>query len=139
MFSNEPHQHSQLYMQYMHSAEWHALRAQMIQHAVYRCQVCNDHHPHLTVHHRTYERLGHEAPEDLLVLCPNCHKLYEDHKRLPHLPPLASPPTVASQTERELPPSVSEAPQWLPSSWVLFILSTLLWGAIAWYAFQGAC
>ena len=29
----------------------------------------------LEVHHRNYERLGRERPEDLVVLCRRCHKL----------------------------------------------------------------
>lgn len=31
----------------------------------------------LHVHHRTYERLGEELPEDLVVLCEVCHEAYE--------------------------------------------------------------
>lgn len=27
----------------------------------------------LEVHHLTYERIGHEHPDDLIVLCPACH------------------------------------------------------------------
>jgi hypothetical protein len=29
----------------------------------------------LDVHHLTYERLGRESPDDLLVLCRDCHEL----------------------------------------------------------------
>jgi hypothetical protein len=35
----------------------------------------------LEVHHRTYERLGRERPEDLLVLCEKCHAV--EHGREP--------------------------------------------------------
>jgi hypothetical protein len=28
----------------------------------------------LEVHHRTYTRLGFEIPEDITVLCDDCHK-----------------------------------------------------------------
>ena len=43
--------------------------------ADYRCQVCNSPHD-LHVHHRTYERVGHEDPADLTVLCMWCHDLF---------------------------------------------------------------
>jgi hypothetical protein len=30
----------------------------------------------LEAHHRTYEHMGDEMPEDITVLCHNCHSLY---------------------------------------------------------------
>lgn len=40
-----------------------------------RCRTCNLPEPDvvLEVHHRTYERLGCELPEDLVALCQDCH------------------------------------------------------------------
>jgi len=38
----------------------------------YRCQTCNE-KVSLNAHHRTYERLGNELPEDITVLCADCH------------------------------------------------------------------
>ena len=38
-----------------------------------RCERCRKRRP-LEVHHLTYERLGCERDEDLLVLCPPCHR-----------------------------------------------------------------
>lgn len=48
-----------------------------------RCQVCYAHESEkrLDAHHRTYERLGNELPQDITVLCEDCHKLYEDFKK----------------------------------------------------------
>jgi hypothetical protein len=48
--------------------------------AGHRCQVC-DADMHLDVHHRTYDRFGHEDPGDLTVLCRDCHRLYHERKK----------------------------------------------------------
>lgn len=37
-----------------------------------RCRLCNRRHD-LTVHHRTYVRLGRERVSDLTTLCRECH------------------------------------------------------------------
>ena len=66
------------YYQYINSAEWRD-RAKAAKKAVgYRCQVCNKHSSEVTLdaHHRTYDRLGHEASQDITVLCRDCHALY---------------------------------------------------------------
>jgi hypothetical protein len=41
-----------------------------------KCQVCNSGKNGLIAHHRTYENLGSEKPEDITVLCTRCHKLF---------------------------------------------------------------
>jgi hypothetical protein len=69
------------YRQYLQTRHWQALRETGLQHSGYRCQVCNGQGP-LHVHHRTYERLGHEHPTDLLVLCAACHELFHTHGKL---------------------------------------------------------
>ena len=50
--------------------------------ANWKCQVCNESNDKvvLDAHHRTYERLGDELPEDITVLCRDCHSLYEANK-----------------------------------------------------------
>lgn len=70
------------YRDYLRTSEWTARRTAALRRAGYRCQVCNR-RDRLDVHHRTYERRGREAPEDLLVLCRDCHDRY--HDRLPRL------------------------------------------------------
>jgi 5-methylcytosine-specific restriction endonuclease McrA len=35
----------------------------------------------LDVHHLHYLRLGRERPEDVLVLCPMCHREFDDRRR----------------------------------------------------------
>ncbi len=69
------------YHEYINSPEWRK-RADAAKHrAGYRCQVCNrsSRDVILDAHHRTYEKLGNEAPEDITVLCRDCHELYELH------------------------------------------------------------
>jgi hypothetical protein len=69
------------YVEYLQSPAWQGTRKRALKRAKDRCQVCNS--PNLLqVHHRTYERLGKEAPGDLLVLCDGCHDLFHSHGRL---------------------------------------------------------
>lgn len=73
------------YARYLVSDEWKAIRQEALERAKHRCQICNG-DSNLQVHHRYYRGLGKEQPEDLTVLCEECHKLYEDHKKLPKPP-----------------------------------------------------
>lgn len=63
------------YDAYLQSAAWQERREVALVWADHCCQVCNSPHD-LVVHHRTYERLGHEDPADLTVLCFECHDLF---------------------------------------------------------------
>lgn len=70
------------YYEYIASSEWKQKANAAKERAGYRCQVCNRHKKEvvLDAHHRTYERLGNERPEDITVLCRDCHELYETNK-----------------------------------------------------------
>lgn len=63
------------YQEYLASEEWEEKRVYLFRRALFRCQVCNGKGP-LEVHHRTYERVGHEYPIDLTVLCRDCHGIF---------------------------------------------------------------
>lgn len=63
------------YRAYLLSPEWKARREEALERAGHRCQICYS-AGDLEVHHRTYQRFGHEAPGDLTVLCTACHALY---------------------------------------------------------------
>src|SRR3990167_484374 len=67
------------YQAYLNSPEWKAKAEEAKKRAGYRCQLCN--RPRgvvkLEAHHRTYERVGQERPEDITVLCGECHTLFE--------------------------------------------------------------
>jgi hypothetical protein len=76
------------YYEYIQSSVWKQKAESAKGMAGYRCQVCNKNKDEvvLNTHHRTYERLGNEKPEDLTVLCKECHSLYEISKRIPKPP-----------------------------------------------------
>src|SRR5262249_8716042 len=75
------------YLKYLNSPEWKALRDAVIK----RCQgICERCKKYLVdeVHHLTYDRLYHEALEDLQGLCEPCHEYL--HNKLP-VDPLEPP------------------------------------------------
>lgn len=76
------------YYQYIQSEEWRQRANEAKRRAGYRCRVCYRHESEvmLNAHHRTYERLGNEDPDDITVLCRGCHELYHKHERLPPVP-----------------------------------------------------
>lgn len=61
------------YKQYLLSPEWRTKRCDAIVRAGRLCQECKRGDDSLDVHHRNYERLGHERIGDLCVLCRRCH------------------------------------------------------------------
>jgi hypothetical protein len=63
-----------LYDAYIGSDAWRASPARLdaLRRDQYRCRGCNT-TDNLEVHHRTYAHFGHERPEDLTVLCRECH------------------------------------------------------------------
>lgn len=63
------------YKKYLLSPQWKEKRAVALNRAGNRCQLCNSKNK-LEVHHRTYERIGVEIPEDLTVLCHECHSYF---------------------------------------------------------------
>jgi len=72
------------YQEYLLSPQWQAKREMALSLACWRCQVCNTEND-LNVHHRTYDRLGHEYQADLVVLCRRCHGLF--HEATKPVPP----------------------------------------------------
>lgn len=69
------------YHAYLRSPEWKAKRDAQVEAAGGRCQVCNS-AKQLNCHHRTYERIGNEIPDDLFVLCADCHVIFHENGRL---------------------------------------------------------
>lgn len=61
---------------YLRSEHWRQFRALMIGLGGKRCEDCDvrpDSTTDLDVHHLTYERLGCEAFDDVVVVCRDCH------------------------------------------------------------------
>ncbi len=63
------------YKVYIQSDAWRRIAEEALVRAGRKCQVCSS-WKSLNVHHNTYERLGHELPTDLCVLCRKCHELF---------------------------------------------------------------
>lgn len=70
------------YDEYLQTEQWQEKRKAALAAAGYRCQVCNADDRELHVHHRTYERRGNEVPDDLTVLCCECHQLFHEESEL---------------------------------------------------------
>jgi len=59
------------YLKYLESETWIKLRCDIITIRGDKCERCGKGGVH--VHHRSYKNLGHEEPEDLVLLCGSCH------------------------------------------------------------------
>ena len=70
------------YKLYLQTEEWQRTRLDAIERAHGMCEKCGS-ADNLQVHHKTYERRGEELPEDLIVLCEQCHK--KEHGLLPEM------------------------------------------------------
>ncbi len=67
------------YQAYLASREWALLREAVRRRADDRCERCRRAKMD-AVHHRTYERIGHEDLDDLVAICDPCHE-FESGKR----------------------------------------------------------
>ena len=73
------------YEGYLQTPRWFAKRRAKLWESNFTCAdcgYCGLTHPvdiQLHVHHKTYERLGDECMDDLVVLCWHCHDKY--HRR----------------------------------------------------------
>lgn len=91
------------YANYMNSARWTAFREVALARAKRRCRACSS-PDDLHVHHLTYERLGNERLEDVVVLCENCHDIVHRIER------------TTSQDLISATNTVTRAAQWLGRS-----------------------
>jgi hypothetical protein len=67
------------YEERINSEEWISLKRRLIRLRGQTCERCGHVAP-LDLHHRTYERLGEEADDDLQLVCRSCH-LFADAER----------------------------------------------------------
>jgi 5-methylcytosine-specific restriction endonuclease McrA len=61
------------YEQRISSAQWKSLKSEIIEHRGNRCERCRQVSVSLELHHVHYRSLGSEQPEDVELLCPECH------------------------------------------------------------------
>lgn len=73
------------YKDYLRTEHWEKTRKQQLETARYKCRVCNAAGVELHVHHRTYENIGSEREEDLVVLCEECHTLFHENRKIEEL------------------------------------------------------
>jgi len=91
------------YYAYLGGTIWRHRRKLALVRVGSRCEDCGG-TKKLEVHHLTYERLGHELPEDLQVLCKPCHRL--KHAK----------PKTQSQSKRRPKPTPRKAKSMLVNS-----------------------
>lgn len=65
-------EHSAEYTAYMQSGKWHNRKRHLFQKRGYKCEMCGGGGP-FDIHHKNYDRLGHELDDDLLIVCRDCH------------------------------------------------------------------
>ena len=61
------------YLLYLETPEWQRQRRRALERADYCCEQCGA-CEHLEAHHLSYDNLGCEQPDDLIVLCDPCHR-----------------------------------------------------------------
>ena len=61
------------YKHYLESDGWRELRSEVLKRDGWRCRLCNRAEL-VEIHHRTYQRIYRERPEDLTTLCHWCHE-----------------------------------------------------------------
>ena len=70
-----------IYQKYLSTFYWDEVRRKMLCLSGCRCERCGANNEVLSVHHRTYDRIGKEEESDLIVLCWPCHKEFHDESR----------------------------------------------------------
>jgi 5-methylcytosine-specific restriction endonuclease McrA len=62
------------YKRHIRSKAWRATKARLLHERGGRCARCGR-PPPLSLHHKTYERLGRERDDDLELVCTACHPI----------------------------------------------------------------
>lgn len=65
--------HKRKYYKYLKSKEWTDIKIDLYQTRGKKCEVCGSIN-RIEVHHVHYKNVFKEEPEDLILLCKNCHK-----------------------------------------------------------------
>lgn len=67
----------QRYQEYLKSSRWRELRKKALEYYGHECMECKRTDGVMQVHHITYENMGNESLEDVIILCKSCH--YKEH------------------------------------------------------------
>lgn len=65
------------YPLYLQSNHWKEFRKQALEYYGRKCRECGTTEGIMHVHHITYENIGNESLEDVVILCQSCH--YKEH------------------------------------------------------------
>lgn len=76
----QKHENYKEYVKYIGSYEWKLKRLALFKERGKQCERCGGANM-LHVHHKTYERLFNELPQDLEILCKICH--LKEHGKIP--------------------------------------------------------
>lgn len=66
------------------STEWKKLRLEVIEQQGNRCQHCGKDGISLALHHKHYKSMGNEQPQDVELLCSDCHATADQKRRPKH-------------------------------------------------------
>ena len=69
--------YKEYYHKYLKSKRWKQKKDQILKNRENKCQLCGDMN-NIHVHHNTYDRVGFEKDEDLIILCNECHAKFHD-------------------------------------------------------------
>jgi hypothetical protein len=67
------------YEAHLRSEQWAETKRRLLQERGEQCERCGE-GPPLQLHHKTYERLGHELPSDLELVCLECHPIADEER-----------------------------------------------------------
>lgn len=68
------------YNEYIKSGKWRRFKKNIIEQRGASCELCKNKANRLDLHHKTYDRLFNEGPEDVMLLCHPCHEKVHDRK-----------------------------------------------------------
>jgi hypothetical protein len=67
------------YAAYLWTREWRLTRRAKLEDVGHQCRMCRQ-RKDLHVHHLTYDHVGHEWLDELVVLCRGCHQSVHDQR-----------------------------------------------------------
>lgn len=72
----EAEQNMSWYTEYLKSEHWQDVRRRFYQSKLYwgGCHCCGNRNVPLSIHHKSYNRIGREKLNDLIAVCDRCHK-----------------------------------------------------------------